>query len=44
MEITQQIRDFARDRGLEAGRAREEGMRERSEAFRAGGGELYSRG
>ena len=43
MEITQQIRDFAREHGTDAEAAREEGLRERSEAFRAGGAELYRR-
>jgi phosphomethylpyrimidine synthase len=43
MEITQQIRDFARERGTDAEAAREEGLRERSAAFRAGGAELYRR-
>jgi phosphomethylpyrimidine synthase len=43
MEITQQLRDLARAQGTDPARAREEGLRERSEAFRAGGGELYRR-
>jgi phosphomethylpyrimidine synthase len=43
MEITQQIRDYAREHGLEAERAREEGLRERSAAFRAGGAEIYTK-
>ncbi len=44
MEITQQIRDFAREQGIEdAERARQEGLQERSAEFRAGGGELYKR-
>ena len=43
MEITQQIRDFARERGTDAETARDEGLRERSELFRAGGAELYRR-
>jgi len=43
MEITQQIRDFAREHGGDPEQAREEGLRERSEAFRAGGAQLYRR-
>ncbi|MEB2343726.1 MAG: phosphomethylpyrimidine synthase ThiC [Deltaproteobacteria bacterium] len=43
MEITQQIRDFARERGTGAEAAREAGLREQSEAFRAGGAEIYRR-
>jgi phosphomethylpyrimidine synthase len=43
MEITQQIRDFAREQGTDAESAREAGLRERSDAFRAGGAELYRR-
>jgi phosphomethylpyrimidine synthase len=43
MEITQQIRDFAAERGLDTERAREAGMDEMSEAFRARGGELYGK-
>jgi len=43
MEITQQIRDYARERGVDAETARAAGLAERSEAFRAGGAELYQR-
>ena len=43
MEITQQIRDFAAEQGLAPETARERGMAERSQAFRAGGGALYRR-
>jgi phosphomethylpyrimidine synthase len=43
MEITQQIRDYARDHGVDAETAREQGMAERSDAFRARGGALYHR-
>jgi phosphomethylpyrimidine synthase len=43
MEITQQIRDYARDHGVDAETAREQGMAERSEEFRARGGALYHR-
>jgi phosphomethylpyrimidine synthase len=43
MEITQQIRDWAREHGVEPEEARAQGMAERSEAFRAGGAALYRR-
>ena len=43
MEITQQIRDYARDHGVEAEAAREQGMAEMSDTFRARGGALYHR-
>ena len=43
MEITQQIREYARAHGDDVERARREGMRERAEAFRAGGAQLYRR-
>jgi phosphomethylpyrimidine synthase len=43
MEITQQIRDWARDHGVDPEQARSQGMAERSEAFRAGGAALYRR-
>ena len=42
MEITQQIRDFARERENEA-EARERGMAEKSQEFRERGAEIYSR-
>ena len=43
MEITQQLREFAAERGVEADAARGAGLREKSEEFRARGGKLYSR-
>ena len=43
MEITQQIRDYAAAHGVDAETAREQGLAERSEAFRAGGAALYQR-
>jgi phosphomethylpyrimidine synthase len=43
MEITQQIRDYAREHGVDPETAREQGLAERSEAFRAGGAEIYHR-
>ncbi len=41
MEITQQIRDFARDHGLDERQAVQAGMQERSETFRKTGLKLY---
>jgi phosphomethylpyrimidine synthase len=41
MEITQQVRDYARQLGVEAEAAREQGMETMSDAFRTGGAELY---
>ena len=41
MEITQQIRDYAREQGLDEKRARERGLDEKAREFRARGGELY---
>ncbi len=42
MQISQELRDYAAAHGLSEDRARERGLAERAEAFRAGGGELYS--
>ena len=42
MEITQQIRDFAKAQGLDAEEAIEAGLLERSKAFEEAGGEIYS--
>ncbi len=41
MEITQQIRDYAREHGVDATAARERGLREKSAEFRREGAELY---
>jgi len=41
MEITQQVRDYAREQGLVAEDALAAGMQEKSEAFRDGGAEVY---
>ena len=41
MEITQQIRDWAREQGYNEGEARSRGMAEKSSEFRTGGGEIY---
>jgi phosphomethylpyrimidine synthase len=43
MEITQQIRDWAAERGVDAETARAQGLAERSEEFRKSGGALYRR-
>jgi len=43
MEITQQIRDYAREHGVEPEAAREQGMAEMSDSFLARGAELYSK-
>jgi phosphomethylpyrimidine synthase len=42
MEITQQIRDYAAQQGTSVEGARERGLREKSQQFRRGGGEIYS--
>ena len=42
MEITQQVRDYAKQLGLEAGEAVETGMAEKAREFVAAGGELYT--
>lgn len=41
MRITQDIRAYAQERGLEPEEAIAEGMREKAEAFRTGGGDVY---
>jgi phosphomethylpyrimidine synthase len=41
MEITQQVRDYARAKGIGEEDALRDGMREKSEAFREEGGEIY---
>ena len=41
MEITQQIRDYANQLGIEADAARTEGMTEMAERFRETGAEIY---
>ncbi|MBS1106742.1 MAG: phosphomethylpyrimidine synthase ThiC [Deltaproteobacteria bacterium] len=43
MEITQQIRDYAREHDVEPEAAREQGMAEMSDSFLARGAELYSK-
>jgi phosphomethylpyrimidine synthase len=41
MRITQDIRAYAAEKGLDAEEAREVGMREQAEAFRQSGGQIY---
>jgi phosphomethylpyrimidine synthase len=41
MKITQEIRDLARERGSAPEAAREQGLAEKAEEFRRGGGKLY---
>ena len=41
MKISDDVRRFARERGVGVERAVEEGMNEKAEEFRRGGGELY---
>jgi phosphomethylpyrimidine synthase len=41
MEITQQIRDYARDKGLDTTHAIQEGMDEKSKEFKDKGSEIY---
>ncbi|MDP6540089.1 MAG: phosphomethylpyrimidine synthase ThiC [Planctomycetota bacterium] len=41
MKITEDVRRFAAEQGLDEGRALEEGLRAKSEEFRAGGAALY---
>ena len=41
MEITQQVRDYAKEHGLLDDEALETGMHEKSEEFAKGGGEIY---
>ncbi|MCY4574953.1 MAG: phosphomethylpyrimidine synthase, partial [Gemmatimonadetes bacterium] len=41
MKISDDVRRFARERGVDTAQAVEEGMSEKAEEFRRGGGELY---
>jgi phosphomethylpyrimidine synthase len=41
MEITQQVRQFAEEKGVNVDAARQEGMSEMSDAFKKGGAEIY---
>jgi phosphomethylpyrimidine synthase len=42
MKITQDVRDYAEQKGMEATQALGEGMKEMSESFKEKGGEIYS--
>ena len=44
MEITQQVRDYAKKLGLDEDAAREKGMEEMSEEFKKSGSEIYQKG
>ena len=41
MKISDDVRRFAKERGLDTAQAVEEGMGEKAEEFRRGGSELY---
>ncbi|HEY9423007.1 MAG TPA: phosphomethylpyrimidine synthase ThiC, partial [Thermoanaerobaculia bacterium] len=41
MKITEEVREYAAKQGMEEAKALEEGMKEKSEEFRKGGGEIY---
>jgi len=41
MKITQDVRDYAEQKGLEEKQALEAGMNEMSESFKEKGGEIY---
>ncbi|MDF2834725.1 MAG: thiamine biosynthesis protein ThiC [Paenibacillus sp.] len=43
MRITQDIREYASQNGLDTSEAIEAGLKEKSEAFKAGGSEIYAR-
>ena len=43
MKISQEVREYARSRGLDAKRALETGLREKATEFRARGGEIYTK-
>ena len=42
MEITQQLRDFAKDKGLDTEEAIAAGLTSKSDEFSEAGGEIYS--
>jgi len=42
MKITEEVREYARQQGLDAEKALEEGMQEKSKEFADAGGEIYS--
>lgn len=41
MRITQDVREYARHKGVDEARAIELGLAEKAQEFRAGGGSLY---
>ena len=43
MKITQDVRDYAAQKGLEAENAIDEGMKEMSDSFKEKGGEIYTK-
>jgi phosphomethylpyrimidine synthase len=43
MRITQDIRDYAREKGLDEGQVIQVGLKEKAEEFRAGGGAIYQK-
>jgi phosphomethylpyrimidine synthase len=43
MRITQDIRDYAREKGLDEGQVIQVGLMEKAEEFRAGGGAIYQK-
>jgi phosphomethylpyrimidine synthase len=43
MKITQDVRDYAEEKGIEDNKALDEGMKEMSESFKEKGGEIYTK-
>jgi phosphomethylpyrimidine synthase len=41
MKITQEVREYAAQRGIDEAKALDEGMAGKSAEFKAGGGEIY---
>jgi phosphomethylpyrimidine synthase len=41
MKITQEVRDYAAQQGVDEGEALRQGMAQKSAEFRSGGGEFY---
>jgi phosphomethylpyrimidine synthase len=44
MKITQDVRDYAREHGVDEGEALDEGMAKKAAEFRGSGNHLYRRG
>jgi phosphomethylpyrimidine synthase len=44
MKITQDVREYARQHGLDETRVLEVGLEEKAKEFRESGGEIYARG